>query len=158
LEWAAIHDRFSTFKRMLMEEHIDIILPDSYDVTLLHRLAGQGKTKFVAALIKKHLDIKVDPFQADSACLTPLHYAAGRGMVESVNVLIAFGADVSAKDRHGNMPLHSAAVTGSVAVFRPLIRAGADVNAQTRFDWTAIDQASIAHHYNAVDQLLLLGA
>jgi ankyrin repeat protein len=75
-----------------------------------------------------------------------------------VRDIIMFGGEVSAKDHHGNTPLHLAAVTGSHHVFAQLVRAGADVNSEGRFGWTPIDQASISHHINAVDELKRLGS
>jgi ankyrin repeat protein len=53
---------------------------------------------------------------------------------------------VNAKDDHGMMPLHLAAVSGQHCVFSALADAGASNNMEARFDWNAIDQASIAHH------------
>ncbi|KAF2680621.1 ankyrin, partial [Lentithecium fluviatile CBS 122367] len=70
---------------------------------------------------------------------TPLHFAAGRNMSDAVKILLAAGADPSAKDHHGNTPLHLAAVSGSASVLTVLVTAGVDVNSETRFGWTAID-------------------
>ncbi|EMD96397.1 hypothetical protein COCC4DRAFT_121405, partial [Bipolaris maydis ATCC 48331] len=70
---------------------------------------------------------------------TPLHYAAGRNMKEAVALLIKEGADVSAKDNHGNTPLHLAAVTGSCEVISLLVQAGANLSSEARFGWIAID-------------------
>jgi ankyrin repeat protein len=79
-------------------------------------------------------------------------------MKQVVQVLIVCGADVLARDHHGNTPLHLAAVTGSHQVFEQRVRAGANVNAETRFGWTAADQASISHHLVAVDELERFGS
>lgn len=158
LEWAAIHGQYNTFERLLSEPGVDLIQQDSYGVTLLHRLAGQGKVRYMQSLIKVLRKNGENPFLADVSSLTPLHFAAGRGIKEAVKLLIASGADVSAKDHHGNTPLHLAAVTGSFSVFAPLTQAGANVNRVTRFGWAAIDQASISRHSRAVEELLLLGS
>jgi hypothetical protein len=158
LEWAAIHDCIGTFERLLSMCDIDVVQKDSYELTLLHRLSGQGMVRFMQSLIKRLIEDNKDPFETDKSCLTPLHFAAGCGKVEAVILLIAYGADVSAKDRHGNTPLHLAAVTGCSMVFESLIKAGAQINSETRFGWTAIDQASVSHQYTSVEELLRLGA
>ena len=158
LEWAVVQDQLGIFRRLLEMGCSDAVQKDSYDVTLLHRLAGQGKVKFMPPVIEKLQKDQHNPFETDVSCLTPLHYAAGCGQLQAVELLITFGADVNAKDHHGNTPLHLAAVTGFSHVFETLVAAGALVNSLTYFGWTAIDQASIAHHDTAVDELQLLGS
>jgi hypothetical protein len=158
LEWAIAHERTLTFSQLILEADLDLLQADSYGVTLLHRLSGQGSVTYMEPLIQNIYRLGSDPFQVDLSLLTPLHYAAGRGMTSAVGTLLKYGADVSAKDHHGNTPLHLAAVTGSHQVFQQLIEAGADVNSECRFNWRPIDQASISHHYIAVDELRRLGS
>lgn len=158
VQWAIIHDQPHTFQQLLLEPRMDLLQVDSYGVTLLHRLSGQGFIKYMEPLIERLQDREIDPFRPDLSLLTPLHYAAGRGMKEAVDLLITMGADASAKDHHGNTPLHLAAVNGRYEVFSILIDAGADVVSQGRFGWTPVDQASIAHHDTAVAELERLGS
>jgi hypothetical protein len=158
VEWAICHRRFSTFERLIVDPNMDLLQADSYGVTLLHRLSGQGLAQYIEPLTTRLKHIGIDPFQVDYSLLTPLHYAAGRGMTHAVHALIVLGAEVSAKDHHGNTPLHLAAVTGSYQVFTLLVEAGADVNSESRFRWAPIDQASISHHYIAVNSLRRLGS
>jgi ankyrin repeat protein len=158
IEWTIAYERNLAFKSLILEPNTDLLQADSYGVTLLHRLSGQGLIRYMEPLIKRLKQLNINPFQLDLSRLTPLHYAAGRGMTEAVQVLITYGADVSAEDHHGNTPLHLAAVTGSNVTFAQLVRAGADVNAKARFGWTPIDQASITHHRVAVDELRTLGS
>jgi ankyrin repeat protein len=91
---------------------MDLLQTDSYGVTLLHRLSGQGLTQYMTPLILKLKYAKINPFQVDHSILSPLHYAAGRDMMQGVRDIITLGGDVLAKDHHGNTPLHLAAVTG----------------------------------------------
>jgi hypothetical protein len=158
LEWAVVHRRISTFDRSLNSLGTDLVQADSYGVTLLHRLSGQGFVQYIEPLVGMLKHAGHDPFQPDLSLLTPLHYAAGRQMIEAIQVLIACGADVSARDHHGNTPLHLAAVTGSHSVFAQLVQAGADPNAEACSGWTPIDQASITHHPRAVAELRRLGS
>jgi hypothetical protein len=158
IEWAIAHERFPTFERLIIDPNMDLLQADSYGVTLLHRLSGQGLIQYIEPLTTRLKLIGIDPFQVDRSLLTPLHYAAGRGMTQTLHTLILLGAEVSARDHHGNTPLHLAAVTGSHQVFTLLVQAGANVNSESRFGWTPIDQASISHHYIAVDELRRLGS
>jgi hypothetical protein len=158
VEWAISHERFHTFERLIIDPNMNLLQADSYGVTLLHRLSGQGLVQYIKLLTTRLKHIGINPFQVDHSLLTPLHYAAGRGMTQAVHALITLGVEVSAKDHHGNTPLHLAAVTGSYQVFTLLVEAGADVNSESRFRWTPIDQASISHHYIAVSALRRLGS
>jgi hypothetical protein len=158
LEWTIARGHRRSFQQLLLVPGIDLYQFDSYGVTLLHRLSAQGLVQHIPWLLRSLRLAKLEPFCTDRSCLTPLHYAAGRNMKEAVSLLVAEGADVSAKDHHGNTPLHLAAVNGSCHVFSQLVRAGAAVTSKTRFGWTAIDQASVTHHQDAVEQLELLGS
>jgi ankyrin repeat protein len=56
--------------------------------------------------------------------------ACEKGNIEAVKQHLAAGADVNAKDDHGQTPLHAAAREGLKEVVELLIAAGADVNAK----------------------------
>ncbi len=66
-----------------------------------------------------------------SANATPLHDAVLTGDVELVELLIANGADVDARDVRGYTPLHFAIQEGHTQVAKVLIVNGADVNARS---------------------------
>jgi ankyrin repeat protein len=78
----------------------------------------------------------------------PLDYAAINGRAEMADLLIAFGADMNAKDNlFGETPLHYAianckfAVKGQLEVVELLIKRGADVNAKDAKGLTPLDYA-----------------
>jgi len=71
---------------------------------------------------------------------TPLHDAAFHGHKKVVEILIANGADVNARNYpHKSTPLHLAAATGSVEIVKVLLEAGADANAKSRRGATPAD-------------------
>lgn len=144
LEWAVVRGQLQTFLRLLADPGMDVIRADEYGVTMLHRICGSGHSDFVEPLLRRLRESQSTTSPADACSLTPLHYAAGRNKAKLVSLLIRTGADVNAKDNHGNTALHLAAVAGANDVMPLLVHAGADVHAETRFRWTPIDQASIS--------------
>ena len=72
---------------------------------------------------------------------TPLHRAARHGYKESVELLIADGAEVNAKNKWGFTPLHRAARYGHKELVELLIANGADVNAKDKWGYTPLPWA-----------------
>ena len=81
---------------------------------------------------------------------TPLHSAAWHGLKEMVELLIAKGADVNAKNVAGWTSLHNAIAAGQEEVVDLLIAAGTDVNAKDRHGKTPLDEA-INPFYNKTE-------
>ena len=78
----------------------------------------------------------------DEDSWTPLHSAVAGGHKDVVELLIAKGADVNAKDEeYGAIPLHHAAQAGHKEIVELLIAAGADVNAKNKDGKTPLDWA-----------------
>lgn len=74
---------------------------------------------------------------------TPLSIAAERGHDEVIELLIANGADVTARNRDGATPLHEAVLFGHTESVRALLDQGADVSAKNRLGETAADMLSV---------------
>jgi ankyrin repeat protein len=70
-----------------------------------------------------------------------LHLAAEAGNKEIVELLIAKGADVNAKDKRGRTPLFGAAALGRKEIAGLLIAKVADVNAKDKVGDTPLDWA-----------------
>ena len=84
--------------------------------------------------------------------------AAWDGRTAVVELLLAAGADVDAKDEDGWTALHYAATRGHTAVVELLLAAGADVNAQSNAGGTALHYAAFYGHSAVVELLLAAGA
>jgi hypothetical protein len=99
---------------------------------------------------------------------TALHVAAAAYQAEVIRKLIAAGADVHARNRHGDEPLHSAAVgnpgsstwnpPAQAATITCLIQADADPNAITKSGITPLHRAVRTRCAAAVRTLLKCGA
>ena len=77
---------------------------------------------------------------------TALHHAARDGKVRMVEILLAAGATVDAKDMFGNTPLWRCVANGDrkqsqrmIDIARMLMRAGADPRRKNNYDISAID-------------------
>ena len=92
-------------------------------ITALDWAIQQGRTE-TADLLRKHGGMTVEELRAG---MTPLHAAARKGLKEVVELLIANGADVNAKDVLGQTPLHFA---DTKEIAELLVAAGADVSAK----------------------------
>jgi len=81
--------------------------------------------------VKQHLADGTDIELKCTGCgSTALGHAAKNGHKEIAEILIAEGADVSAKTDDGGTPLHLAALNGHKEIVELIIAKGADVNAK----------------------------
>ena len=89
-----------------------------------------------------------------------LHSAVGNGdLAAVVHLLEVHGADVNAKDFHGDTPLHRAAIyENHTAIAAALIKAGAMVNAKGQYGHTPLHRAAIWGYASVVSALLAAGA
>jgi ankyrin repeat protein len=69
---------------------------------------------------------------------TPLFAAAAKGHADVIQVLLAHGADIHARDDWGGTPLHRAAGEGQTRSAEVLLEAGADVNALDSYQRTPL--------------------
>ena len=94
--------------------------------------------------VKKFLDEGADINQRGYGGGTPLHCASSwSNKKEVVELLIAKGADVNAKDDQGyylETPLHKAAFWGNTEIIEFLIAKGADVNVKSSSNSTPLDK------------------
>lgn len=84
--------------------------------------------------------------------------AARAGQLGRVQALLADGAAVNSRDRHGDTPLNLAAGQGNVALLRVLLDAHADVDLANLAGVTPLMSASFASQSEMVRLLLSAGA
>ena len=101
----------------------------------IHKAVEEGNIEAVKKFLAAGIDVNAKAFITGS---TPLHIAATKEVVE---LLIAKGADVNAKDKYDMTPLHPAAGRGHKEVVELLIAGGADVNARDEDGDTPLDWA-----------------
>ena len=132
---------------------------DRSDYTPLHHAAEKGTPDIVRTLLEAGapVDMRASGFEVDWGWdWTPLHLAAeGNPDPEVIRVLLAAGADASARAYYGQTPLHLAAANGNPAVAAALLEAGADVSAREWMGRTPLHAAAAANGNPAVIDLLL---
>ena len=119
----------------------------------IHEAVGTGNIEAV----KKHLAAGTD-VNANDGGWTPLWYAADEGHKEIVELLIAKGADVNAKNKGDVTPLYGAARSGRKEVAELLIAKGADVNARDDAGRIPLHSAIGGDHKEIVELLIAKGA
>lgn len=86
--------------------------------------------------------------------VTALHSAVANRVKPGIaRALIAAGADVNARQRHGWTPLHGAAAAGDAVVVEALLVAGADPSAANEDRKTAADLARAGGHTTVAERL-----
>ena len=123
--------------------------PSAPDISI-HDAAKKGNIEAV----KQHLDAGTGVNAKGEVGYTPLRNAAFYGHKEIVELLIANGADVNAKDDVLELtPLHRAAAIGYKEIAELLITNGANVNAKDVDGETPLDLA-IKQEYPETADLL----
>ena len=76
----------------------------------------------------------------------------------AIDAQLASGADINARDEHGQTALMNAARDGQTAVVRLLVERGADLDHHAKFGLTAVMLAVIRGHEDVVRVLVEAGA
>ncbi len=124
--------------------------------TALHFAAFFGKTEAARALIEA--GAAVDAYSTNPLTVQPLHSAASGRHHEVCRLLIAAGANVNARQRHGFTPLHAAAQHGDDELVELFLSAGADPSLRTESGETPADTADAAGHVDIAARLRKVAA
>jgi ankyrin repeat protein len=101
---------------------------------------------------------QVPPTATEATQYKGLHAAAYRGDVAELKKLVAAGAKLELRDRHGRTPLHVATFARQRAVIPILANAGADLGALENDRYDAVTIAAVADDEETLRLLLSLGA
>lgn len=121
---------------ILLTEGADPSQRDAQGFTALHLAVHSSNALLVVYLV--HFDIDIDAVDSVGGH-TPLMWAAYQGHASSVDVLLKFGASVTARDHASLTPLHWAAVRGNKMCIRKLLEFDADINARDQSGKTVMD-------------------
>ena len=97
---------------------------DSRGLTPVMYAATSGRLDILDLLVDRGAGVFKCSY-ADLCGTQAIHIAAGYGHLEIMEYLVAFGADVNARDEQGQTPLHYVAKLGSLSAVKGLIDLGA---------------------------------
>jgi ankyrin repeat protein len=131
------------------------------DTTILSLLASQKWENYEQALSSR-CEINDDAKQGNQIQWLP--FTPLNGTIELppiyrlLKLLLEYGMDVNAQDKHGNTPLHWAQLRDNEPMVRLLLKYGADVNAQNNYGNRPLYLAINAGKKSTVSLLLKYGA
>ena len=117
-------------------------------------------TVLAAVLCSACTGVTINPISIDKAMQThatddsPLFEAVKKGDKAAVEVLLAKGADISAKNKDGWTPLHLAAYRDNKNIVEVLLDKGADVKAKDNDGWTPLHREADRNRNKAMVELL----
>eukprot|EP00960_Hanusia_phi_P023926 705862-Hanusia_phi.AAC.1 len=112
----------------------------------LEQAAKKGDTDALHRLLHAGADVNL---RLDSYDLRPLHYAAWHGRREAVEVLLAYKADINARNKDLRTALHLCSSRGHLKTARLLARRGAFLTVRDKEGKTPLDAAEIADRDSA---------
>lgn len=138
---AAMYLRYHDIAKLLIEAGADVNLRGRSYTMAIGRAVSSGNAEIVRMLIEHGADVNL---AEPPVMITPLHWACRadvrvkRRYTEDtraivVSMLLAAGANVNARDKHGNTPLLSACFGGYPKAVRLLLKNGADPEAINEF-------------------------
>jgi ankyrin repeat protein len=136
----AQHIGDETIVTALLDHGADPNVRDANGLTVLHYVLGHrfDDPETVRTLIAHGAKVNV---HSDTDGVTPLHQAAANGHVKSMQLLLAAGADIHARDAHGRTPLMTAASEGEPEALRLLLARGGRAGDRDRDGKTALAYA-----------------
>jgi len=138
------------------KEIVNLLVARGATLSLCEASAA-GEVERVERLIEES-PASVNDYSADG--WTPLHLAAFFGHPRIVELLLAAGADVTARSANANTntPLHSALAANQKMAAGLLVGHGADVNAADAGGWRPLHLATAGNNLDSMKALIAQGA
>jgi uncharacterized protein len=138
------------------KEIVNLLVARGATLTIFEACAAGEVERFEALMDSESSPIH--QFSADG--WSPLHLAAYFGHKKIAEMLIAQGADVTARSRNstGNTPLHAALAGNHKLVAGLLLGHGADVNAADAAGWRPLHLAAANNNIDVMSALIAQGA
>lgn len=114
---------------------------------------SNGDRHWLGSLLQSGADVN-----APHRGTLPLHFAARRGEFDIVDMLIARGADIDARDERGRTALMDAALKKDAAMLAGLLARGADVHQKDYNGQTALHHAAHIGAFDIAAALVIAGA
>ncbi|TKY72991.1 Ankyrin repeat domain-containing protein EMB506 [Spatholobus suberectus] len=138
-KWSPLHTLVLSMQMScadkLLENGVDIDLPDKEGLTVLHKAIIGKKEAVISHVLRRG----ASPHVKDKDGATPLHYAVQVGAKMIVKLLIRYKADVNVEDNEGWTPLHVAIQSRNRDIAKILLVNGADKTRKNKDRKTALD-------------------
>ena len=119
-------DRVGCFK-LLRDAGANLEATDRLGRTPLHCAATAGKPDLLSLLIQAGVNVEAVDRYANATALHDAASSSERGVVDCVELLLAAGADMDARDNSGRRPFDIALTDNCPRLFPLFLRAGAEV-------------------------------
>jgi uncharacterized protein len=138
------------------KEIVNLLVARGATLTIFEACAAGEVERFEALMRSENSPI--NQFSADG--WSPLHLAAYFGHKKIAEILLAQGADVTARSRNstGNTALHAALAGNHKLVAGLLLGHGADVNAADAAGWRPLHLAAANNNIDVMSALIAQGA
>ncbi|HTI99757.1 MAG TPA: ankyrin repeat domain-containing protein, partial [Dongiaceae bacterium] len=137
--YVAVNEKYQAVTEVLLANHADANLANSYGLTPLHLAIQNQDMKLVQMLLAAGAQVN----QADSNQRTPLSLAVDARSPEMVDLLLAHHATVNVTNAwQGNSPLLYAALYDNLKMVQSLLAAGAQVDAENDSGRTPLSYAA----------------
>ena len=124
---------------------ISIDCTDPYGRTSLYYACSAGHFEIVKLLLEQNADVGVSDFKLG---YSPLHLACRRGFINIADILVKYGANIDARDHHGDTSL----CRSEYKIAELLLNHGADINIKDNHDNTPLHYVS---YWGQIDKLCL---
>lgn len=138
----------------LLDAGADINAQDPHCETILHRAAYRGEKEMAARLIERGANIAIQNDHGNA-----LHHAATGGSWPCIELLLANGSDVNARNSFGRTPVHMLAKDDlDKHIQRLYDRCAADLDVPDMYGLSALHHACSSGCTKATRTLVALGA